>query len=102
MNPPKRVNNGCGSNVAQGWVNIDRSPGPLLDRLQPLKRALFHRLARLFGANIHLSPPLLWWRAFSSAGFVQVDRKGFREGDLSDLQAVEHREESFFLEAVAP
>jgi hypothetical protein len=32
-----RLNLGCGANVARGWVNIDRSPGVVLDRVKPLK-----------------------------------------------------------------
>ena len=40
-----RLNLGCGTNVAPGWINIDRSPGLILDRVRPLK-SLLHR----FGA----------------------------------------------------
>jgi predicted SAM-dependent methyltransferase len=40
------VNLGCGLNAAPGWVNIDRSPSLVLDRIPGAKRAL-HRLIGL-------------------------------------------------------
>jgi SAM-dependent methyltransferase len=36
-----RLNLGCGTNVAPGWINIDRSPGLVLERVKPLKWVLW-------------------------------------------------------------
>jgi SAM-dependent methyltransferase len=35
------LNLGCGPTAPHGWINIDRSPNVLLDRVRPLKWALF-------------------------------------------------------------
>jgi len=35
-----KVHLGCGLHAVEGWVNIDRSPGIVLDRLPPIKIAL--------------------------------------------------------------
>lgn len=42
MSPPDiMVNLGCGLQAPPGWYNMDRSPALVLDRMRPLKRALF-------------------------------------------------------------
>lgn len=210
-----RINLGCGTCVVKGWVNIDRSPGPLLDRFRIVKRLLYKagaisdehmvvwprgivradarkglrfpsgsadavysshmlehiyfeeakrvllevrrvlrqggvvrlalpdgavlaqqligasaahsaqaaleyniqlrahplarptargRLAAALGANIHLWQPTraLVLEMLVDAGFRDVQERRFREGDLPDLVLVEDREESFFLEGIAP
>src|SRR5687767_10047258 len=43
---PDRLNLGCGLNSIDGWENLDRSPGLILDRAYPLKR-LLHRAGLL-------------------------------------------------------
>lgn len=40
MNDQVKLNLGCGPTAVPGWVNIDRSPNTVLDRLGPAKRAL--------------------------------------------------------------
>jgi SAM-dependent methyltransferase len=35
-----KLNLGCGSRAVTGWVNLDRSPNVLLDRVRPVKRLL--------------------------------------------------------------
>ena len=210
---PQRLNLGCGTSAVSGWVNIDRSPGMLLDRVRPLKRLLrkanvlseahmaewplgisridvrkglpypdgavdaiysshmlehiylneakvllseafrvlrpggvirlalpdaerlvrsfledvdrdpaqsalrFNaglwtypserpaapaRLAAIFGANVHRWQPTegLTRSMLQEAGFQEIERRNYREGLLPDLERVEHREQSFFLEAV--
>ncbi|ERR1035437_468185 len=37
---PVVLNLGCGVDVAAGWINIDRSPSVLLDRVPPVKHLL--------------------------------------------------------------
>jgi hypothetical protein len=37
---PLRLNLGCGLQAPDGWVNIDRSPSLMLDRMQVIKKAL--------------------------------------------------------------
>ena len=49
-----------------------------------------------------------WWHynatslgaRMRAAGFSEVDQRGFREGRLPDLQRIEYREWSLFMEAV--
>lgn len=47
---PVRVNLGCGLNAVDGWLNLDRSPGILLQRLRPV-RSLLVRVGVLSSAH---------------------------------------------------
>lgn len=49
------VNLGCGLHAPAGWVNIDRSPTMILDRVKPLKSAL-HKVGLLSEAHMATWP----------------------------------------------
>jgi SAM-dependent methyltransferase len=59
------------------------------------------RLSSRVGASLHRWQPTraLVTRMLSDAGFGSVTEHEYLSGDLVDLESVEHREESFFLEA---
>ena len=62
------------------------------------------RLTGRLGASVHRWQPTraLVSQMLRDAGFGTVTDRGFLVGDLVDLQSVEHRAESFFLEARLP
>ena len=66
----------------------------------PARRRLSDRL----GASIHRWQPTgaLVTKMLRDAGFGEVNECTFGSGDLPDLATVEHRRESFFLEARVP
>jgi len=62
------------------------------------------RLSDKLGSSMHRWQPtraLVSWMV-ADAGFVNVQQRQFLEGDLPDLATVEHRQESFFVEATGP
>ena len=65
---------------AKAWVLARFASGP--HRWQPTTSLLRHLLAE--------------------AGFVEIEAKSFRKGSLPDLEMVEHREASIFIEAILP
>jgi SAM-dependent methyltransferase len=73
--------------------------------MHPLARPrLRAQLLRAVGAGIHRWQPTrdLVVDLLSQAGFEQIKEHGFCEGSLPDIQAVEHRDGSLFIEAVKP
>lgn len=62
------------------------------------------RLRTLAGAAPHYWQPTrgLVEEMLKGAGFPRVEERGYGEGLCPDLQSVEHRAESMFIEAVAP
>lgn len=58
-------------------------------------------LRGLFSANVHRWQPTraLIHRLLSDAGFTQISEREYRDGDLPDLDLLEHRAESIFTEA---
>jgi predicted SAM-dependent methyltransferase len=40
MEPPVKLNIGCGKTIADGWINIDKSPSVLLSSFPRLRKAL--------------------------------------------------------------
>jgi SAM-dependent methyltransferase len=62
------------------------------------------RLAALASGGIHRWQPVpaMVGRLLEEAGFTQIQRRGFGEGEFPDLAAVETNPDSFFLEAIRP
>lgn len=50
-----RINVGCGLNAPEGWLNVDRSPNLVLDRVRPVK-VLLRRLGVLSEAHMAAWP----------------------------------------------
>lgn len=67
--------------------------------VHPSRRQLPARLLGSSGAHKWQPTPALVEHMLREAGFDEVRRCAFREGTLPDLDLVEHREASFFLEA---
>lgn len=65
---------------------------------------LVARLRDRAGGHVHRwqPTPAMVERMLLDVGFIEVRQCQFRQGDLPDLENVESREESFFLEAVLP
>jgi SAM-dependent methyltransferase len=73
--------------------------------MAPLARPHFvTRVVSRFGSSYHRWQPTRRFvtQLLVSAGFEDVTDREFKQGNLPDLDAVEFREESFFLEAVRP
>ena len=69
---------------------------------QPVARPnLFESLKSLFAGHVHRWQPTaaLLDSMLADAGFSKTVRCGFREGNLPDVNRLEHRQESFFVEA---
>jgi predicted SAM-dependent methyltransferase len=69
-----------------------------------VKPAAIARLRDMAGGHVHRwqPTPALAEGMLGTAGFIRVRRCSFRSGSFPDLENVETREESFFVEAVTP
>lgn len=68
----------------------------------PMERpSLKSRLVGNLGANVHRWQPTrsLVKKLLEGAGFQRIEERQFLDGELPDLSSVEHRQESFFIEA---
>ena len=90
--------------LAGGDADAGRAFNTRLLAHPPARPRLVTRLRDMAGGHIHRWQPTaaLVTDMVRAAGLVSVTTCAFREGSLPDLENVETREESFFLEAVKP
>jgi ubiquinone/menaquinone biosynthesis C-methylase UbiE len=94
--------------LIDGVGSTDTEPGELFNhRLLAYPVAApstLERLRQAFGGHVHRWQPTagMVMKILNDAGFQDVRRCSFREGNLPDVDKIETREESFFVEGFAP